>query len=192
MEKEIEATFTQINKESVRTKLTEIGATCVHPERLMRRQVYHPHTREGDWFRVRDEGDKVTMSYKKISNRSIDGVEEIALTVSNFETACLFLEKTGVIFSSYQETKRESWVLDGVEIEIDEWPWIPPFVEIEGASEEAVKLTADKLGFTWEHALFGSVENCYQEFYDVTDEDVDGWQEIVFSPVPEWLEQTRK
>ncbi len=127
------------------------------------------------------------MSYKKVRQRSLDGVTEITVEVDDFDDACRLLEKTGVYAVSYQETRRESWVLKGVEIEIDEWPWIPPFVEIEGKSEKEVRQTAGALGFEWPEALFGSVENIYQQHYQVTEEEVDSWPEITFTPVPDWL-----
>jgi len=33
--------------------------------------------------------------------------------------------------ASYQETRREKWMLDDAEVTIDTWPWIPTFIEIE-------------------------------------------------------------
>ena len=189
---EIEASFPDINKETVRNVLREQNATCRKPERLMRRKVYNPRDKDRDWFRVRDEGDRVTMSYKKLHDRTVDGVTEYTVEVNDFDEACQLLEQTGVIFVAYQDTRRESWRLDGADIEIDEWPWIPPFVEIEGESKEAVRCATEKIGFSWKEAVFGSVENMYQRHYAVTDEEVDTWPEITFSEIPDWLEQKRR
>ncbi len=191
---ETEATFIDIDKELVRSKLSDLGAELVSAERLMRRRVYHPPAgkRQNDWYRVRDEGTRVTMSYKKLHQRTVAGVEELELEIDDFDVGCQFLDKTGVEFVAYQETKRESWVLGNTKVEIDEWPWIPPFVEVEGSSEKEVRETAERLGFKWPEAFFGSVENIYQHKYDVTEDEVNSWPEIVFSPVPEWLKQRRK
>ena len=93
---------------------------------------------------------------------------------------------------SYQETKRERWELAGVEVTIDTWPWIPTFVELEGKSEQDLKHVATLLELDWAKALHGSVETAYQALYDVTDEEIDTWQEIKFIPVPDWLEKHRK
>ena len=101
------------------------------------------------------------------------------------------LEAIGMKMKSYQETKRESWLLDDVEIEIDTWPWIPQFVEFEGKSEEIVINISAKLGFNWEKALHGSVETAYQAIYNVSEDEINSWEEIRFIPIPVWLESKR-
>lgn len=49
---------------------------------------------------------------------------------------------------SYQENRRSSYILDGVELSIDEWPKLQPYLEVEGPREEAVHKTVQKLGFS--------------------------------------------
>ena len=150
MEVEIEAKFLDINPEEIRGKLKKLGARMVYPERLMRRKVFeHPTNKENDWIRVRDEGDKITLSYKKLFDRSLHGTKEVVVEISDFEKACDILQGAQLRFVSYQETKREKWELGGSEITIDTWPWIPTFVEIESASEEKVKEVAERLRFRW-------------------------------------------
>lgn len=197
MKTEIEAKFLNINVEKIREKLEKIGATLAYPERLMKRKVYdYPDERlrrEGAWIRVRDEGDnKITLSYKKLLDRSLHGTKEITLNVSDFETMCDFLQACGFECRSYQETKREKWTLGESEITIDTWPWIPTFVEVESETEEEIRKVSDLLGFDWSTALHGSVETAYQALYDVTEDEIDGWEEITFTPVPDWLEIKRK
>ncbi|MFA6919113.1 MAG: class IV adenylate cyclase, partial [Patescibacteria group bacterium] len=195
-ETEIEAKFTNINSQELRQKLQDIGAVLQHPERLMRRKVFdYPDARlyhENAWVRVRDEGDKVTFSFKKLLDRTLHGTKEITVTVSSFDETCNILQAMGFQSKSYQETKRETWTYDGCEITIDTWPWIPEFVEIEAPDEDKIKIMAEKLGFDWKNALHGSVETAYQEHYDVSEEEIDSWPEILFIPVPDWLEIKRK
>jgi len=88
--------------------------------------------------------------------------------------------------------KRESWQLGSAQIELDTWPWIPSFVEIEAASEKELKNAADKLGFDLASAEHGSVETAYQAVYDVTEKEIDGWKEIRFIDVPGWLLEKTK
>lgn len=193
METEIEAKFLDIDKESIRKKLEEIGAKLIHPERLMRRKVFeHPTEKENDWIRVRDEGDKITLSYKKLLDRTLHGTKEITVDVSDFDKTCAILEGSKLKFVSYQETKREKWQLGNTEITIDTWPWVPTFVEIEAPTEEEVKDATQKLGLNWKDAEHGSVETVYIKHYDVTEEEIDDWQEITFIPTPDWLEQKRR
>lgn len=196
MQTEIEATFTDIQRDEIRAMLKNLGATLVRSDRLMKRKVFDfPNQgldHNGAWVRVRDEGDKITMSYKRLVDRTLTGVQEVNLVLDNYEQGCEFVKALGLVEKSYQETRRESWELNGVQIEIDEWPWIPPFVEIEGPSEAAVQAVAEKLQFDWSAALHGSVENVYLQHFDVTEAEVDRWPEITFIPVPDWLEKKRK
>lgn len=196
MQTEIEAKFLNVDHNAVRQKLEAIGAQCVHPLRIMRRKNYDYSDfgleKVGGWVRLRDEGDKVTLAYKQLNDRTIHGTKEVSVTVEDFDKTAQFLEAIGLHLQSYQETKRESWKLDDLEIELDEWPWIPPFVEIEGPNEVAIQKIASELGLAWDKVLHGSVEIAYQAVYDVTEAEIDHWTEILFSPVPDWLEVKRR
>ena len=196
MQTELEAKFLEVDPTALREKLTALGASLAYPERLMRRKVFDfPDGRlqkQGAWIRVRDEGDRVTVSYKQLLNRSLYGTKEITVTVNDFAETCALLETIGLKERAHQETKREKWLWDKSEITIDTWPWIPTFVEIEGISETEIRKQAEALGFDWDTVLHGSVETAYQKQYDVTEEEVDGWPVISFSPIPDWLEAKRK
>ena len=173
MKIEYEATFTKINKEEIREKLTGAGAELIKPEFLQRRAAFHfpkGHEVAEGWIRVRDEGDKITMSVKVVDGDKIEDQKEICLKVDNFDNAISLLVTIGCVQKSYQETRRELWILDGVEITIDEWPFLEPFVEIEGESEVEVGSVAEKIGFDWSQAKFCSVTNLYEEKYGVSKE----------------------
>lgn len=187
MELEIEAKFLNVNKTRLRKLLQNIGAECIKPERLMRRTVYEL-PEPGSYMRVRDEGDKITMSVKHLEERTLEGMQEICLTVDNYQNAVNFLIAAGHQPKAIQETLRESWVYHGVEIDIDTWPWVPTFIEIEGKSSEAVAEVAEALGFNMQDAKYGSVEIVYQQIYNVTEDEVNNWPEIKFIDVPNWLE----
>lgn len=196
MKPEIEAKFLNIDFDDMRARLRAASAECVHPMRLMRRKNFdHTDMRLeaiGGWIRVRDEGDKVTLAYKQLDNRKIDGTKEVSVEVSSFDDTVALLMAAGLKQTSYQETRRESWVLDGTQIELDEWPWVHPFVEIETPDAETLYTVAEKLGLKKETALHGSVEIMYLQEYDVTESEVDAWPEITFGPVPDWLEAKKR
>lgn len=196
MQIELEAKFLDVSPDEVRAKLRMHGAKLVHPERLMRRKAFddsHGHLNQNRaWVRVRDEGDKVTMSYKQSDEDTLHGTQETVLTVDDFDRACAFLEEVGLVVKSYQETRREKWMLDSVEITIDTWPWVPTFIELEGQSEDDIKLAARALGFDWRAVMHGGVTPIYQRYYDVTHEEVNTCPKIVFEPVPEWLAAKRR
>ncbi len=193
---ELEAKFLDIDTEKLRETLKKSGAKLIHEERLMKRKNFdYPDSRLekiGGWIRVRDEGDIVTLAYKQVVDRTIEGTKEISLEVENFDTISNLLLAIGLHNKSFQETKRERWEFNGVEITIDTWPWIPTFVELEGPNQEVLKETANKLGLDWNKALHGSVETAYQAYYDVTEQEIDSWDTITFVPIPDWLEVRRK
>jgi len=165
---EYEATFANINKDSVRLKLKEVGATLVKPEFLMKRVVFElpkGHEIPGGWLRVRNEVDKITMSLKVVDGNKIENQKEICLNINNFEEGVKFLEAMGSKQKAYQESFREFWILDNVEVTIDEWPYLEPYVEIEGKSEQEVKEVSKKLGFDYSQALFCSVDTLYNKKY---------------------------
>ena len=65
-------------------------------------------------------------------------------------------------------------------------------MEIETADEAHLFQVAERLGFDTSKALHGSVEVVYQHEFDVTEDEIDAWEEILFGPVPDWLESRRK
>jgi adenylate cyclase class 2 len=85
------------------------------------------------------------LTVKEIHSDEIDGTEETEIAVEDFATTHLLLTKLGFVAKSYQENKRTSYVLDGAQLEVDEWPLIPPYLEIEGSSRDAVLAIAERL-----------------------------------------------
>ena len=168
---EYEATYTNINKDSIRKRLSEAGADLIRKEFLQKRMVFNlpnGHNINGGWLRVRDEDDKITMSLKVIDGDKIHNQKEVMLVIDNFEEARKFLSEIGCEEKAYQENKRELWKLDDVEITIDEWPFLESFVEVEGKSEEQVKTVSEKIGFDYSKAKFCAIDTLYNEKYGIS------------------------
>ncbi len=165
MKTEIEVKFLNVDFDQVRATLVELGATCEQPMRLMRRALFRtPELIKRDAFvRVRDEGDKITVTFKEFKGNTVDGAEETE--VSDFDNAVAIFTAGGLDQTSFQESRRETWHLDDVEIMLDEWPWLDPFIEIEGQTETAVKEKARILGFDWSQAVFGSAIEVFRLKY---------------------------
>lgn len=181
MKIEYEATFSNINKDEIRERLKKSGAVLVRPEFLQKRCTFNlptGHEINGGWLRVRDEGNKITMTLKIVDGEKIENQKEIILEVDNFSEAEDFLILLGCRKKSYQETKRETWELDGVEVDIDEWPYLEPYVEVEGESEEEVKKVSEKLGFDYNKAIFCCVTTLYNIKYGTP-------EEIINNQIPE-------
>jgi len=172
---EYEATFVNIDKDKARKRLKDAGAKLIKPEFLQKRVVFNSpkNLNKHSWLRVRDEGDKITMSFKMVDGDKIENQKEINLVIDDFKKGIEFLEAIGCQRKSYQETKREIWKLDDVEICIDEWPFLEPFVEIEGKSENKVKAVSKKLGFDYSKAWFCATGLIYSKKYNISVEIID-------------------
>jgi len=100
-------------------------------------------------------------------------MEEIEIEVNDFEKTADFLSKIGLKEKFYEENKRIRYQLDDIEFDIDFWPQLEPYLEIEAPSwkeiERAIKLLnfnpRDKKIFsTYQiYQLKGIDENEYQE-----------------------------
>lgn len=173
MKDEIEVKFVNINHDTIREKLKKIGAVCEQPMRTMRRVVIHtPEMSEKNAFiRIRDEGHRTTMTYKQFDSDSVDGAKEHEISVSDFDEAVSILAKGGLEYDVYQESKRENWLVDGVEIMLDEWPWLNPYIEIEADSEAKLQEVAKLIGMNWDEAVYGGVANVYRLQYPFIGEE---------------------
>jgi len=170
MKTEYEATFPNVNKDEIRERLKKAGAVLTRPEFLQKRyaiDLHESYNGKKGWIRVRDEGDKTTLSYKYREGDNIDSIKEHTITVNDMEETRIFLNLIGCQTKAYQETKREIWILEEAEITIDEWPYLEPFVEIEAESEAIVKKVSAMLGFAYGEAIFGPVSILYSKKYNI-------------------------
>lgn len=187
MQAEIEAKFLDVSIDDVRNRLKNASAVLVQPMRAMRRALIEEehHAADNSFIRIRDEGDKTTLTFKRRlktdETTTIDSTHELETTVGDFDTAIHIFKEAGWEYTTFQESRRETWQLDDVEVVIDEWPWIAPYIEIEGESAEAVQRAAEKLGFDWGEAAFGSVDIIYQrDFPNMTVRGVIDIKEVRF------------
>ena len=171
MDIEYEATFLNIDKDEIRNKLKNIGASLIREEYKQKRYNFDLQSLGRDfyeWVRVRDEGDKITMAYKNIpKGATINEQREIEFEIGDFERAISFMEVLGAKKKNYSETFREIWKLNDVEIMIDTWPYLEPYLEIEASSEDSVKKVAERLGFKWDDAIFSGAGWIYEMKYGI-------------------------
>ena len=170
METELEAKFLEIDKGSIRAKLRQIGAELVTEERLMQRVVFESDYLRNNraWLRVRNEGSVTKLTLKQASDATdITRIKEAEVSVGNFDDTKTILNGLGLEEKRYQESRRESWKFKDVSIEIDSWPLIPPYIEIEAGSETEVKDVASLLGFDYSTAVFGSADEVFKDTYGI-------------------------
>jgi adenylate cyclase class 2 len=163
---EIEILYYDIDKEKVRETLHFLGAELVYAEFLQKRSVFdfgQNENGEYHWARVRQEKDKVVMSYKKTKKDEFAFEKEV--TVSNYEDAVEILKLSGLKETSYQENKREKYNYKNCEVVIDSWPQLEPVVEIEGDTEDEVIGIAKELNIDTDKHFKGSINNVYKLKY---------------------------
>ena len=168
--KEIEVRFLEIHKENLLKTLKALGANDLGETLLNEIIFYDPELRtlkDHQFIRLRTARGKTTLTYKHHKERTVDGAVEIEFGVSDAKSAEAFLEKIGFPAYRHQEKKRHTLTLDGVTIDIDTWPRIPTYVEVEGPSEQALKALAQKIGFDWKDAVFDDARAVIEERYHI-------------------------
>jgi adenylate cyclase class 2 len=108
-----------------------------------------------------------TLTIKNIIDKHlIGGTKELEIEVSDFESTNLMLEELGYEHRNYQENKRTLYKIDNIEIDIDKWPLIPEYAEIEGPNEEAVKCFVESLNLDYKMTTL-DVTSIYNEIYGI-------------------------
>lgn len=103
---------------------------------------------DNKWLRLRQSNNKVTLTSKHIlekKNANIQNVLETEIEVSSLEETNLLLESLGLARRSYQEKIRYSYTYKSAEIEIDIWPLLKPYMEIECEDENVIDEILDLL-----------------------------------------------
>lgn len=168
MHTEYEVRILEIDKNKMKEKLEKAGA-IFQWEHVQKRYVYDfiPKV-EGKWIRLRTNGVKTTLTIKNIVSSKIDGMQELEIEVSDFEKTNLILNDLGYTDKGYQENLRCQYLLNGVEIDIDQWPLIPTYMEIEGNSEEEVYKIIELLGIDKSKVTSKDVQSIYRDYgYDL-------------------------
>ena len=169
--REIEVRFLNINKAEFITTLRTLGATETPEYRLEETIFYDPELKWRDvdkrFVRIRKTGDAIAITYNHKQHAGIDGTEEIEFAVNDMTRARLFVERLGLVAYREQAKKRHTWKLDGVTIDIDEWPTVPPYVELEGSSEAHLKEVAAKLNLDWSKKITEDALVVLEKYYNI-------------------------
>lgn len=145
-------------------KLEQAGAE-LQWDRLQKRYVYDFHPKEAKkWIRLRTDGSDTTLTIKNVTSSNIDGTEELEIQVDDFEKCNLILNELGYTPKGYQENRRIRYLLDGVEVDLDFWPFIPTYVEIEGKSKEEVYAVLKMLGYEKKDVTSMDVDSIYEKY----------------------------
>ena len=105
------------------------------------------------------------------------GTKEIEVFVDSYEKTYEFLNAIGLIVKVEEKNRRIRYQKFDVMFDIDFWPFIPPYLEVESSSYKKVKDAARELGFKPKNGLIGSAGTVYKKYgYD----DLDAYSSVTF------------
>lgn len=150
--KEIERKIFDINPREVAQKLLRFGAQKTFSGLVKVRYFDTPDSKirgKGDLLRVRQfEGAHTEVVYKT-NKRVEDGCkiyDEYTLKGESFEDTSKIFENLGFTACCSYEKKRTIFKMKEAEIVIDEYPRLPPFLEIEAADAKVIDEIVTQLG----------------------------------------------
>jgi adenylate cyclase class 2 len=82
------------------------------------------------------------------------------------------LEALGFAHRTYQEKKRVTYLLGDHEIDIDTWPGIPTYFEVEGKDKQDIEEILNKLGYNWEEAISCTADDIYIKYGKISPSDL--------------------
>lgn len=167
MKTEYEVRKLNISFEETIRKIEEMGAEKVG-EYHQKRYVYDfIPAQKGRWIRLRSNGKTSTLTIKEIKSLHLDGTKELEIEVSDFNDTNEILMKLGYLPRTFQENFRIEYTINGVNFDLDKWPMIPPYLEIEGNSEIDVIKMIDALGFKESDFTTMDVDTLYSSEYGI-------------------------
>lgn len=116
------------------------------------------------WIRLRRTNGKTTIAVKHVlapNETKLQQMLETEIEVSSMREANDLLEALGYSHKSYQEKERISYIFENHEIDIDTWPGIPTYFEVEGSSEEDLDNILKKLGYSLQDSVSCTADDIY-------------------------------
>lgn len=142
---EIETKILEIDVESIKEQLKALGAKEIQNTRLFVDWFRPKEHEQGEvpWFlRIRTDREgnaEVTWKSKREFLGASSTKKEINLNIEDPRNATdLFLE-LGMNIYGHQEKDRTSWIYKDWRFDMDTYPGMPTYLEIEGKSEESIQ-----------------------------------------------------
>ncbi len=166
--REIEVKFLDVDKSALIEKLQSLKAKDLGEE-LITEQIFYDKEKkwieEHKFIRIRTTKKGSFLTYKHTQDRTALGVLEIEFKIEEHQKVKDFLEQINFVMNRSQEKKRHKFTIEDVIIDIDTWPKIPTYVEIEGPNEAAIKKVSEQLGFDWTKGIFNTAAEVIEEVY---------------------------
>ncbi len=120
------------------------------------------------WIRLRETDNLATVTTKHILKKDNQSdkqnVLETEIEVPAIEEANELLEQLGFVHRNYQEKRRITYLVNGIEVDIDFWPLIPPYIEIEDEDSDKINATIDLLNLRDYEIVSCNTEEVYKKY----------------------------
>jgi len=178
MQHEIEVTVLDIDKEEIINKLNSLGAKQIQDTRLVVDWYRTVGVKEGEdlWFlRIRSNSEgkhEVTWKAKSDSLQTARKHKEINFSIEHPDKLEDLFEELGLEKYAHQEKDRTSFTYKDWQFDIDTYPGMPPYMEIEGKGDNHVKEAMKLLGVldnrTWNKGERILIQEIYNiDWYDM-------------------------
>lgn len=150
MRREVEVKVLNVDQKKLRKNLKKMGAKRVFSPTLFQEIYWESPAEERVYssFRLRSEGKKSFLTLKlKKEDREFEIRDEFEVEVADFQMIAKILQLAGLKIFRRREKLREEYLVGNIKVEIDEYPRMMPYMEIEATSKLAVRNFLEELGF---------------------------------------------
>lgn len=157
--KEIETKILGVHPSQIALKLKRLGAKQILKTRLVVDWYRFPVGKSDDdqWFlRIRKRSDGSAETTWKSRSKKVGitkQARDITCEVANPEMLATIFEGLGLASYAHQEKDRISWQLKKWRFDLDQYPGMPAYLEIEGTSATHVAKAISLLGLQKHRAL---------------------------------------
>lgn len=169
---EVETKVLDINKKKIINQLKKLGARKINQTRLIVDWYRPKGVKKGKdpWFlRIRSNSkgeSEITWKARSDILGTSRKHKEINIKVDDKEIYSSLFEEIGLEKYAHQEKDRVTFVYKDWQFDIDEYPGVPAFLEIEGKSEDHVRKAMEMLGIlenrTWADGERTLIEKVYK------------------------------
>ena len=167
MKTEIETRFLDIDRDNLTKKLVSLGAVD-QGEELLEETIFKAADRSWEgknkFVRLRKTKGKTVLTYKENTGQTVNSAQEIEINVSDFDQCSELFGKTGLKVKRTLKKYRHTFTLDDVTLDIDRWPRIPDYIELEGSSIESLQRVCKKLGLDWKQRFDGDARAVFSHY----------------------------
>lgn len=153
---EIEVKILEVDTSYVTQKLESWGAKNVFDGEVNASYYDFSNGRLKDnnrFLRLRKKGSTVELTLKeKVEHEEAKIMQEYEVNVTDFEIMQKILYGLGLLEIKVARKHRTSYLLEEVHFELDTFPGIPTFLEIEASNMERVREYVLKLGYSMQDA----------------------------------------